>query len=43
MTFAIKCVAHRYVKRVAVRDLVVDDGLYVDRLQLEVYSHVNEP
>lgn len=34
--------AHRYEKSVAVWDLVVDDGLYIDRLQLELYGDVNE-
>lgn len=31
------------VEGVAVRDLVVDDGLQIDRLQLEVDGDVNEP
>ena len=35
--------AHRYVKSVAVWDLIVDDGLYIDRLQLELDGDINEP
>lgn len=36
-------IAHPYVKSVAVWDLIVDDGLDIDRLQLELYGDVNEP
>lgn len=40
---ALKTSTHRYVESVAIRDLVVDDGLYIDRLQLELYGDVNKP
>lgn len=36
-------IAHRYIKSVTVWDLIVDDGLYIDRLQLELYGDINEP
>lgn len=32
-----------YIKSVAIWDLVVDDGLYVDCLQLELYGDINKP
>lgn len=41
--FACKISAHRYVKSIAVWDLVVDDGLDIDCLQLELYGDINEP
>lgn len=34
---------HRYVEGVAVGDLVVDDGLQVDCLQLELDGDVDKP
>lgn len=34
---------HSYEESIAVWDLVVDDGLYIDRLQLELYGNINEP
>lgn len=34
---------HSYEESIAVWDLVVDDGLYIDRLQLELYGDINEP
>lgn len=40
---AFNILTHRYVKMVAVWDLIVDDGLYIDRLQLELYGDINEP
>lgn len=36
-------IAHRYVKSVAVWDLIVDDGLYIYCFQLELYGDINEP
>lgn len=38
-----KIFTHRYVKSVAVWDLIVDDGLYIDCLQLELYGDINKP
>ena len=39
--YVLAFLAYRYVKSVAVWDLIVDDGLYIDRLQLELYGDVN--
>ena len=43
MSLPAKIYTHRYGKSVAVWDLVVNDGLYIDCLQLELYGDINEP